>query len=169
MSEAPKTKWGLFAELLQEGVTTLHLDARRPQVRVPSHLANEPWLALNYSYRYGISDFEFDEEAVFASLSFGGRPFACRVPWSAVFAVTNEARTAGLIWQEDLPPESRAPESDAAYDTPLPPVPIPTGKPQPQPQPRPELRVLTGEAQPTDAPQPSGDPQPPRSHLRRIK
>jgi len=161
VSETPKSKWELFGELLQNGITTLHIDARRPEVRVPPHLKNEPWLALNYSYRYGIADFDFDDQIVAASLSFGGRPFPCRVPWSAVFAITNEARTTGLIWQEDLPPESRAPESEAQYDEPLLPVPIPARKQQSTP--RPDLRVVAGAAQ-----SPS-EPQPPRGHLRRVK
>lgn len=162
MSEPSKQKWELFAELLEDGIATLHIDARRPDVLVPGHLAREAWLALNYSYRYNIADFDFDDQAVIASLSFGGRPFRCHVPWSAVFAITNESRSAGLIWQEDLPPESRGPQAEHEDDTPLPPVPVPTGKP-PKAEARPSLRVLEGEAQ-TPA-----DPQPPRGHLRRVK
>lgn len=93
----------VFAELLQDGITSLHLDARHPGVRVPPWLRDRGWLVLNYSYRYNIADFDFDDDEVFASLSFGGRPYPCRVPWSAVFGISDAGRDRLWIWPALVP------------------------------------------------------------------
>lgn len=95
----------LFEQLLKEGIAALHLDPRVAGVYLPSYLTDQPVLVLNYSYRYGVGDFRFDDKAVEATLSFSRQPYFCIVPWSAVFAVTTDARTEGSVWQEDLPPE----------------------------------------------------------------
>ena len=82
----------------------LHLDARRPGVSVPQQYAQDPHLRLNLSYRYQIPDLVVDEERVQATLSFGGRPFRCVVPWKAIFAMTTPSGD-GKVWPEDLPAE----------------------------------------------------------------
>ena len=48
---------------------------------------------FNYSYRYHIADFNFDDSEVVASLSFGGNPFQCVVPWNAVMGIGNQAES----------------------------------------------------------------------------
>lgn len=98
----------VFAELLQDGITSLHLDARHLGVRVPPWLRDRGWLVLNYSYRYNIADFEFDDDEVFASLSFGGRPYPCRVPWSAVFGISDAGRDRLWIWPSLVPEDQVA-------------------------------------------------------------
>lgn len=98
-----REKRKLFAALLQEGVTALHLDPRRPGVIVPGRFGSQGWLVLNYSFRYGIADFRFTDQEVEASLSFGGQPFYCRVPWTAVFAITDNSRQRGRIWHDEVP------------------------------------------------------------------
>jgi stringent starvation protein B len=95
----------LFETLLEAGVAALHLDPRAVGVAVPGHFTDQPVLVLNFSFRYGVRDFRFDDKGVEASLSFSRQPFYCVVPWAAVFAVTNDDRTQGSVWQEDLPPE----------------------------------------------------------------
>jgi len=98
-----REKRKLFATLLETGITALHLDPRRPGVIVPGRFADQSWLVLNYSYRYGIADFRFDDQVVEASLSFAGQPFYCRVPWQAVFAMTDSTRQRGRIWHDEVP------------------------------------------------------------------
>lgn len=98
----------VFLELLQLGVTALHFDARADGVRVPPWLRDRAWLVLNFSYRYNLSDFTVDEEAVGASLSFSGRPYPCHVPWSAVFAVSDAAQTRMLLWPDKIPSDQMA-------------------------------------------------------------
>ncbi len=101
-----RAKLRCFRSLLESGVTALHFDARAPGVSVPERLRRDPWLVLNYSYRYNVADFTFDDNEVRATLQFGGQPHLCVVPWTAVFAITDDGRTQGQHWQEDLPADA---------------------------------------------------------------
>lgn len=91
---------------LKRGVAMVHLDARQPGVSVPAQFATDAHLRLNLSYRYGIPDFEVRDEGVQATLSFGGRPFFCVLPWDSIFAVTSSGTGEGQVWPEDLPTEA---------------------------------------------------------------
>jgi hypothetical protein len=51
-----------------------------------------------------IPDLRVDEAGIFGTLSFSRTPFACNVPWNAVFAlVGDEGR--GMVWPESMPAE----------------------------------------------------------------
>lgn len=118
----------LFETLLENGIAALHLDPRASGVAVPGHLTDQPVLVLNFSFRYGVRDFRFDDKGVEATLSFSRQPFFCVVPWSAVFAVTNNDRTQGSVWQEDLPEELGETEpAGAPPDAELPVRPVRSG------------------------------------------
>lgn len=95
----------VFEEMLEAGMVMLHLDARRPGVEAPPHLQGEHHLRLNFSYRFHLEHFDIGDDAVEASLSFGGVPHLCIVPWTAVFAMTSHASGEWRIWGEDLPEE----------------------------------------------------------------
>ena len=103
-SRVPAKKQTLLG-YLERGVAMLHLDARRPGVIVPPQYAQDPHLRLNLSYRFQIHDLEIDDARVQATLSFGGRPFQCIVPWAAIFGITSQATGDGQVWPEDLPVE----------------------------------------------------------------
>lgn len=90
---------------LTRGVAMIHLDARRGGVVVPAKFAHDAHLRLNLSYRYAIPDFDITEDRVQATLSFGGVPFQCLVPWDAIFGITSHATGDGQVWPEDLPTE----------------------------------------------------------------
>ncbi len=98
------SKHEAFLALLQEGWTSLHLDARRPGVIVPPHLRAEPHLVLQYGndLPIPIPDLEVDEHGVHATLSFSKNPQRTFVPWSSVYVVTcNDGR--GVLYHEDVP------------------------------------------------------------------
>ena len=98
------SKHEAFLALLQEGWTSLHLDARRPGVIVPPHLRAEPHLVLQYGHDLPIPipDLEVDEHGVHATLSFSKNPQRTFVPWSSVYVVTcNDGR--GVLYHEDVP------------------------------------------------------------------
>ena len=94
-----------FEDFMGRGVTALHFDARQLTVRVPGHLRDRPWLVLNYSYRYRIKDLEITARGVQASLSFGGVPHPCWVPWSAVFAISDDQRSRWALFPDAAPAE----------------------------------------------------------------
>lgn len=92
---ANKDKRAFFERALGSGIAALYLDPRVNGVVVPEKFAGYNALVLNYSYKYMVSDFAFDDHFVIASLSFGGFPFRCVVPWAAVLAI--ESRSENLI------------------------------------------------------------------------
>ena len=98
----------------------IHLDARRPGVIVPPQYTGDAHLRLNLSYRYSIPDLEVSDEHVQATLSFGGRPFRCTLPWASVFGITSHGTGDGQVWPEDLPVEVMHATSPARPETDLP-------------------------------------------------
>src|SRR5258708_18038883 len=100
-ARVPGKKQVLLA-YLERGVAMLHLDARRPGVSVPVQYRSEAHLRLNLSYRYGIPDLGVDDARVQATLSFGGRPSKCVMPWEAIFGITSPTGGDGPVWPQDL-------------------------------------------------------------------
>jgi stringent starvation protein B len=143
---------------LDRGMVMIHLDARRPGVRVPQSVGEESHLRLNLSYRFDPPDLAVTEWGVRATLSFSGRRFTVAVPWSALFAITSHASKEFWLYPDDMPPEL------------LQQAMVPEGKdeaePGPQARPRPALRELDGEKSGTEE-----GPSTPRArgHLRLIK
>jgi len=97
-----------FEQRLAAGSAFLHLDARRPGVRVPEAFADDAHLVLQYGYalKIPIPDLIVNDWGVRATLSFSRRPFATAVPWSAVFAVHGDDGQA-LVWRDDMPEDVR--------------------------------------------------------------
>ena len=107
MDPNASSKEELFNKLLIESSSVfIHLDPRRDGVVVPAHFRNRPMLVLEIgmNMRVPIPDLGIDEEGVECTLSFGGRPFWCRMPWSSVFALRSNDHNA-TAWPNDVPPE----------------------------------------------------------------
>jgi len=135
-----------FERLLALGVVQVHFDPRREDVHAPARLRSQPWLKLNFSMRYGLRDFQITDDDVSATLSFGGQPYFCRVPWRTVFAITDIARE-GMAWPEDVPPEVAI--LSTSMDPPAPPPVVLGGGQRTDPK-RGHLRVIrSGEGDPT--------------------
>jgi stringent starvation protein B len=100
----PASKKEALLALLDRGVTMIHLDARREGVDVPEHLSTEHHLRLNVSFRFDPPDLVVDDWGVRSTLQFRGVRHLCRVPWHALFAVT-QGGERGWLWPQDLPPE----------------------------------------------------------------
>jgi stringent starvation protein B len=156
---SPEKKQTLLA-FLKRGVAMVHLDARLPGVSVPEQLRTDAHLRLNLSYRYGIPDFEVGDDEIAATLSFGGHPFHCLLPWDAVFAVTSSGTGEGQVWPEDLPTEAARGFVQQQQQQ----------SPKPRPQlaavdddeaPQPEQRAQRSPDQPPDGPK--------RAHLRLVR
>lgn len=137
-------KLRMFARLIERGMVMVTLDARTGIARVPVKLASELQLNLNFSHRFGLEDFDYDDDGVRASLSFGGHPFFCDLPWSTVYGMTSHVDGERMLWPDSFPRElvSLLP-AQAKH----PPAPEPEAAPEPEPP----------------------EPTPPRPTLRRVK
>jgi stringent starvation protein B len=102
-SERP-SKQQAFLALLREGWTSLHIDARRPGVIVPTAFRREAHLVLQYGHDLPIPipDLEVDDYGVRATLSFSRTAHQTVIPWSAVYVVAcDDGR--GILYSEDVP------------------------------------------------------------------
>jgi stringent starvation protein B len=114
MSSPSKSE--VLERLLGQGMVMVHLDARRPGVRVPPALRADPQLRLNLSYRFASRDLSVSNQLVGCTLSFGGQPYYCELPVDAIFAITSRVTGETLVWPESLP---AALESQVAPSAPL--------------------------------------------------
>jgi stringent starvation protein B len=114
----------VLTALLDNGLTCIVVDARRPGVDLPEKLRGEPGVPLNLSYHFG-TRVEITAWGVVVALSFAGRPYPCRIPWSAIWTVAQgRPDEPGYLYAEfddAIPIEVRAlveiPEGMAAAGT----------------------------------------------------
>ncbi|MBA3459054.1 MAG: hypothetical protein H0T46_03770 [Deltaproteobacteria bacterium] len=92
-------------QLLSRGPVLVHVDARRAEVSVPARFRADPSLVLRFGYNLtpAIGELVVDDEAIAGTLTFGGQPFRCILPWTAVYAAMVEGEQRGTVWPEDVP------------------------------------------------------------------
>lgn len=88
-------------EALGVGTALVHLYPKRPGVVVPTKFSNQDVLALKFSYDYKIKDLVVGHESLSGTLSFGGRPVYCDIPWKSVFRIDIVGSEVGMVWGED--------------------------------------------------------------------
>lgn len=101
-------KLRMFARLIERGMVAITADARRDNARVPSRYASDLELKLNFSHKFGIGDFFYDDDGVRASLSFQGQAFFVDIPWTAVYGMLSHVDGERMIWPDSLPQELKA-------------------------------------------------------------
>lgn len=95
-------KLDTFAKFIDESLVSVTLDPSVSGVMVPEQFRSQPRLVLNFSHRFFIEDFSYDEEAICCSLSFGGRAFYCVVPWAAVKMLRHKEDGTIAVFDPDL-------------------------------------------------------------------
>jgi stringent starvation protein B len=162
MNETPASKEAVVLKLLEEGDTMLCLDARRADVRVPPQHAHDPALRLILNLNFP-RPIDVTAAGIGASLSFGGRRFACFIPMEALWAAFNPQTMQGMMWPESMPPEVLAnlpaQQQEGQHAAPV---------DAPEQPARPRMMVEQGKKK---APRSEAEPPPPRQrgHLRVIK
>jgi stringent starvation protein B len=104
MNDTPMSKEAVVLKLLEEGDTMLCLDARCQDVCVPPQHASNPDLRLILNLNFP-QPIEVTATSISASLSFGGRRFACFIPMAALWAAFNPQTMQGMMWPESMPAE----------------------------------------------------------------
>ena len=95
-------KYGIFCKYIDNGMVSVTLDPRIKGVSVPAHFADRSELVLNFSHRFFIDDFMYDDRVVCASLSFSGRPYFCVVPWASVKMLLSHHDNAVAVFDADM-------------------------------------------------------------------
>jgi len=131
--------------LLGQGMVMVHLDARRPGVRVPPALRRDAKLCLNLSYRFASHDLSVTDERIGCTLSFSGQPYYCELPLDAIFAARSHVSGEGLVWADSL-----------------------AGRTEGRRKPRGPLAVVATSGEPA-RPENTETGGPARSHLRLVK
>lgn len=117
-------KRAVVEELLAEGAVLVHVDASAPGVRVPERFAGDAKLVLRFGYNLSppVPDLEVDDAGLRGTLTFGGVPHRCELPWPAVYAVVSDVDSRGLVWPDDVPDDvlgdlaGRADDGDGGDD-----------------------------------------------------
>src|ERR1700754_2160180 len=107
MSDGPLPyKRDVANQLLRKGSLFIHLDPRVADVVVPPWLRHQAQLVLQVGLDMPIPipDLRVDADGIFGTLSFSRTPFACNVPWNAIFALVGD-NDRGMVWDEDFPEE----------------------------------------------------------------
>ena len=100
-----REKLDVFKQLVEQGMVMVVMDSRRKGVQVPPRFSEDHQLRLNFSLKFYIEDFEYDDYGVRASLSFNKVPYFCDIPWDAVYALNSQAVEQGVMWPDDVPTE----------------------------------------------------------------
>ena len=95
----------LIEELLGKGPILIHIDARHALAQVPERFRNDPKLVLRFGYELSpaIIDLSVDDDGIYGTLTFGGIPCRCVLPWGCVYSVVSETDQKGMVWPEDVP------------------------------------------------------------------
>jgi stringent starvation protein B len=100
----PQDKQRDLNELIAQGVVMLHLDARRPGVKLPADFRTDMQLRLNFNHTKGKGDLTVDWWGVRETLRFKGVWTPTAIPWSAIYAMSVQGLEP-KVYAEDLPEE----------------------------------------------------------------
>jgi stringent starvation protein B len=102
---APPDKRASIEQLLERGPVLIHVDARRDDVIIPARFRGDPKLVLRFGYGLtpAIVDLLVDDTGISGTLTFGGVPFHCVLPWPGIYAAVVEGEQRGMVWPEDVP------------------------------------------------------------------
>lgn len=77
-------KYAIIRSYLDTGMTMVTVDTRVAGTAVPAAFRGQTDLRLNLSLSFRAAAMEFGTDALHATLTFGGHPFRCRLPWAAI-------------------------------------------------------------------------------------
>lgn len=102
MTQDNKDKQDFLNDMLSKGDAMVCLDARQPDVEVPKAHKTNPMLNLVISLNFR-RPIDVLEDGIYGSLSFGGRPHKCVIPFTAVWAIYEPDTQKGQVWETSIP------------------------------------------------------------------
>lgn len=102
MTQDNKDKQDFLNDMLCKGDAMVCLDARQPDVEVPKAHKTNPMLNLVLSRNFR-RPIDILEDGIYGSLSFGGRPHKCVIPFTAVWAIYEPDTQKGQVWEASIP------------------------------------------------------------------
>ena len=102
MDRENKNKYDFLIQLLSEGDAMVCLDARLPNVDVPASHKGNAALSLVFNLNFK-RPFNVQEDGIYATLAFGGRPYKCVIPFEAVWSIHEPESKKGQVWEESFP------------------------------------------------------------------
>jgi len=102
MTQDNKDKQDFLNAMLGKGDAMVCLDARLPDVDVPKAHKTNPMLNLVISLNFR-RPIDVLEDGIYGSLSFGGRPHKCVIPFTAVWAIYEPDTQKGQVWEASIP------------------------------------------------------------------
>jgi len=102
MDSRNKNKYDFLIQLLSEGDAMVCLDARLPNVDVPASHKGNAALSLVFNLNFK-RPFDVQENGIYATLAFGGRPYKCVIPFEAVWSIHEPESKKGQVWEESFP------------------------------------------------------------------
>lgn len=96
-------KFELFSDWIKHGIVSVLFDARRGDVKVPLEFSTQGDLRLNFSYDFHVPDFNFNQEGIWATLSFDSGEHFCRVSWASIYGLESAQMNRGAVWFESFP------------------------------------------------------------------
>ena len=152
MTQNNKDKQDFLSNMLRKGDVMVCLDARQPDVEVPKAHKTNPMLNLVLSLNFR-RPIDVLEDGIYGSLSFGGRPHKCVIPFTAVWAIYEPNTQKGQVWEASIPEDIDWGDPAGAVSSI-----IPSGKTSEKHS----LKMVAGSGK-------SNKPRRDRSHLRVIK
>ena len=102
MENENKNKYDFLIQLLSEGDAMVCLDARLSTVDVPGTHKDNSALSLVFNLNFR-RPFDVQEDGIYATLAFGGRPHKCVIPFEAVWGIHDPESKKGQVWEESFP------------------------------------------------------------------
>ncbi|MDB5716151.1 MAG: Stringent starvation protein [Sphingomonadales bacterium] len=100
------SKKDVAKQLMLRGSIFVHVasKSKRDDLKLPSKYRNQDQTVLQFGLDMPIPihNLEINVASISGTLSFGGTPFFCNVPWECVFAIVGDD-AKGIVWNEDMP------------------------------------------------------------------
>lgn len=103
----PVDKYTYFSKLIDTGLIQILINPKLRGTKLPLNLKKEAFVALNWSHKFNIKDFEYDDKGVRGTLTFNAKDCFVNIPWKSIWAIflTKSPKETMKIWEADIPRE----------------------------------------------------------------